>query len=58
MDLIMLVLVFVIIGFLVWLLTTRVPMPPSWALAIQVVCLIVILLYLLRRFAALPNVLP
>jgi hypothetical protein len=58
MDLIMLVLVVALIGFLVWVITTKVPMPPLWATAIQVLALIVIVLYILSRFANLPNVLP
>lgn len=58
MDLIMLVLVLAVIGFLVYLLTTKVPMPPGWATAIQVLALIVIILFLLSRFVTLPNVLP
>jgi hypothetical protein len=58
MDLLMLVLVIVLIGFLVWLLTTKVPMPPGWAIVIQVGALIVIVLYVLTRFVNLPNVLP
>jgi hypothetical protein len=59
MDLVLLVLVLVLIGFLVWLLTTKVPMPPYWATAIQLGALIVIILYLVLRFGGgLPNVLP
>lgn len=58
MDLILLVLVVVLIGFVVWILTTKVPMPPGWAMAIQIIALIVIILYVLSRFANLPNVLP
>lgn len=58
MDLIFLVLVVVLIGFIVWVLTTKIPMPPGWATAIQVLALIVILLYILTRFANLPNILP
>ena len=57
MDLIVLVLVIVLIGFLVWLLTTRIPLPPGWATAIQVIALIIIILWVLSRFAHLPNVL-
>jgi len=57
MDLIILVLVVALIGFLVWLITTRIPMPPYWALAIQILALIVIVLFLLRRFGGgIPNV--
>jgi len=58
MDLVILVIVVVLIGFIVWLLTTRVPMPPGWATAIQVGALILIVLYLITRFVRLPNVLP
>lgn len=58
MDLILLIVVVVVIGFLVYLLTTKVPMPPGWATAIQILALVVILLYVLTRFVRLPNVLP
>jgi len=58
MDLIVLVLLVVLIGFIVWVVTTKVPMPPGWATAIQVLALIVIVLYLVTRFINLPNVLP
>lgn len=57
MDLIVLVLVAALIGFLVWLLTTKVPMPPAWATAIQVIALVVLILWLLSHVAAIPNVL-
>jgi hypothetical protein len=57
MDLIVLVLVVCLIGFLVYLLTTKIPMPPMWAQAIQIITLIVIVLYLLTRVFTLPNVL-
>lgn len=58
MDLILLIVVCVIMGFIVWVLTTKVPMPPVWATAIQALALIVLLLYVLTRFVNLPNVLP
>lgn len=58
MDLIFLILVVALIGWIVFLITTKVPMPAGWATALQVLALIVILLYLLTRFAHLPNVLP
>ena len=57
MDLIILVLVAVVVGFLVWLLTTQVPMPPAWAKAIQVVSLVVVVLWLLQHLVHIPNVL-
>jgi len=56
MDLIMLVLVVAVVGFLVWLITTRIPMDPMFKIAIQIIALIVIILFLLRRFGGLPNV--
>jgi FtsH-binding integral membrane protein len=58
MDLVILVLVVALIGFLVFVITTKIPMPPGWAMAIQVGALVVIILYLLTRFVNLPNVLP
>lgn len=57
MDLIILVVVLVVVGFLVYLLTTRVPMPPGWAQAIQILALIVLVLYALEHFIHIPNVL-
>lgn len=57
MDLLMLVVVLVLIGFMVWLLTTKVPMPPGWATAIQALVLVVVVLYVLTRIVHLPNVL-
>lgn len=57
MDLIVLVLVVVLIGFLTWLLTTRVPLPPGWATAIQAIVLVLVLLYVLTRVLHVPNVL-
>ena len=58
MDLILLVLVLALIGLLVWVITTRIQMPPGWAAAIQVIALIVVLLYVLSLFISLPNILP
>jgi hypothetical protein len=57
MDLIVLVVVLVLIGFLVWVLTNSVPMPPVWARAIQVLALVLVILYLLTRVVSIPNVL-
>jgi len=57
MDLIILVLVVCLVGFLVWLLTTYIPMPPEWAKAIQVIALVIVILYLITRLFNLPNVL-
>jgi hypothetical protein len=57
MDLILLVLFLCIIGAVIWFLTTKIPMDPTLRLVIQVVALILIVLYLLRRFGGVPNVL-
>jgi hypothetical protein len=57
MDLIVLVVVLVLIGFLVWVLTNSVPMPPVWARAIQVLALVLVILYVLTRVVSIPNVL-
>jgi hypothetical protein len=57
MDLLLLVLVCVVIGFVVWLVTTNVPMPPGYATAIQVLVLVVLVIYVLTRLVDLPNVL-
>lgn len=58
MDLILLVVVLAVVGFVVWLVTTRIPMPPLWASAIQLLALLVLVFFLLTRFVSLPNVLP
>jgi hypothetical protein len=54
----MLILVLCLIGFLVWLLTTQIPMPPAWARAIQILALVVIVVYVITRLVHVPNVLP
>ena len=58
MDLVILILVVALIGFLIYVITSKIPMPPGWASAIQVLALVVIVLYLITRFFNLPNVLP
>jgi len=57
-DLVILILVVALIGFLIYVITSKIPMPPGWASAIQVLALVVIVLYLITRFFNLPNVLP
>jgi hypothetical protein len=56
MDLIMLVLVVSIIGFLVWLITTKIPMDPTIRLVIQIAAVIIVVLYILTRLMHIPNV--
>lgn len=56
MDLILLVLVLAVIGFLVWLITTKIPMDPFFRTIIYVVVAIVLVLWVLRRFGGgIPN---
>jgi len=57
MDLVVLVLVVALIGFLVYLITTKVTMPPHWATVLQILALVVLILYILSHFIPLPNVL-
>jgi hypothetical protein len=58
MDLVMLVLVVALIGFLVWAILAYIPMPPMFKTAIQIIVVIALILYLIKRFAGgLPNVL-
>ena len=57
MDLIIIVLVCAIVGFLVWLITTNIPMPPGWAIVLQVLALALLLFWLIPQFVTLPNVL-
>ena len=57
MDLVVLVLVLAIIGFLVWLITTKIPMDPMFKLAIQIIVVIVVIFFVLRQLGVvLPNV--
>ena len=57
MDLIVLVLVVAVIAFIVWLITTKIPMDPTVKLVIQFLAALVLVLYVLRRMNVLPNVL-
>lgn len=58
MDLVMLVLVLALVGFLIYLITTYIPMPPIFKTAIMIVVVIVVILFLIKRFAGdVPNLL-
>jgi len=52
-----LVLIVAVVGFIIFAITTYIPMPPHWATVIHVVSLIILLLFLLSKFVAIPNVL-
>lgn len=59
MDLIFLVLGIALAGFLVWIITTKIPMDPIFRIAIYVIVAIVLLLFIVRQFSGLvPNVMP
>lgn len=59
MDLVMLVFALAVIGLLVHLITTKIEMDPEFKWAIRVIVVIVVILYLIRRFGShLPNLLP
>ena len=58
MDLVSLVLVIALVGLLVYLIITYIPMPPIFKVAIQLITVIGILYYLIDRFGShLPNLL-
>ena len=58
MDLILLVLVLAMVGFLVYLIITHIQMPPIFSVAIQAIVVVAVILYLLRRFGgSIPNLL-
>jgi hypothetical protein len=48
MGLIELVLLLAIVGFLVWLITTKIPMDNTVKIAIQVIVVVVVVIYVLR----------
>ena len=45
---IMLILGLALIGFLVWVITTKIPMDPMVKVAIQVIVVVVMVIYVLR----------
>jgi uncharacterized membrane-anchored protein len=58
MDLILLVLGLALLGLLVYLITTKIPMDPMVKLAIQIIVIVVVVIYLVRRFGSyIPNML-
>jgi hypothetical protein len=57
MDLILLVLVVALIGWIVYIITTKIQMPPGWAATLQILALIVLILWIVSHFIHVPNVL-
>ena len=59
MDLVMLVLGIALIAFLVWLITTYIPMDQIFKTIIYIVVAVALFFFLIRHFAgSVPNVLP
>ena len=55
---IMLVLMLALVGFVIYLITTKIPMDPMFRTAIHIIVIVAVVLYLLRRFGgSLPNLL-
>jgi hypothetical protein len=58
MDLIVLVLTIALIGFVVWIIESQIPMPPIFKYVIYVIIVVAMVFFLIRRFAGhVPNVL-
>lgn len=47
---IMLILTLAIVGFVLWLITTYVPMPQPFKIVIYVIVVVVLIIYLMRVF--------
>ena len=57
MDLVLLVLGIALAGFIVWIITTYIPMPPIFKTIIYVAVAVFLILYVARQFAgSVPNV--
>jgi hypothetical protein len=56
MDLVILVLGIALVGFLVWLITTKIPMGEEFKMGIRILVAILVALYVIRRLGVhLPN---
>ena len=55
MTLIGLIVLIAVIGFLVWAVTTLIPMPEHFKRAIYVVALVILVIYLLQVFGLVPD---
>lgn len=56
MSLVSLVIVLIVVGFLLWLVTTYIPMEPTIKRIVVVVVIIVVVLWLLSAFGLLSGV--
>jgi hypothetical protein len=56
MDLISLVVVLAILGFVLWLVTTYIPMPPPFKNVLIVIVVLLVVLWVLRVVFLLPPV--
>lgn len=58
MDLVILVLGVAVLGFLVWLITTKIQMDPIFRIIIYVIVVVALVVWVSRQFAgSVPNVL-
>ena len=58
MDLITLILGVALLGFLVWLITTKIPMDPIFVTVIYVIVAVAVIFFVLRQFGgSIPNIL-
>lgn len=55
MSIISLLIVFVIVGFALWMVNTYIPMQPPFKTVLNVVIVLVLLLWLLNIFGVLPG---
>jgi hypothetical protein len=56
MDLVLLVLGIAVVGFLVWLITSKVPMPDYFKIGIQVIAVILVVLFVIKQLGIhIPN---
>jgi hypothetical protein len=54
-TLLIVVLVLAIVGFVVWLITSKIPMDPTFKLVIYVVVVIVLVLWLMNQFGVIDS---
>lgn len=58
MDLILLILLLALVGFVLHLILSHIPMPSEWATTLKIFAVVLLVVYLLKRLGfALPNVL-
>jgi uncharacterized membrane protein YsdA (DUF1294 family) len=56
-DLIILVVLLSLLGFVIYVVTERIAMDADWRTTIRLFALVVLVIYLVSKFVAIPNVL-